>query len=88
MKCRPAFFGVSLLPLLGACATYGSIGTGEFDQEQFGEANRQTYAAMIVDPDPQYETEMATRAQQGTDAIDRVRKDNVKKPASISTTDD
>lgn len=87
MKCKLNAFGIIVLPLLGGCATYGSVSSGKFDQEEFGEANRQTYAAMIVDPDPQYETDIEGRAQQGTDAIERVRDGQAKTPVSISTTD-
>ncbi len=75
------------LPLLGGCATYHSNAAGKLNPEDFGEANRQTYAAMIVNPDPEYDTEMAGNAQQGTDAMERVREGTVKRPERVSTTE-
>ncbi len=75
------------LPLLGGCATYHSNAAGKLDPADFGEANRQTYAAMIVNPDPEHDTEMVGNAEQGTDAIERVREGTVKRPARISTTE-
>jgi len=54
----------------------------------FGNAVRQTMAAQVVNPDPQYEdtiptTEGATAAK----AVDRYRTDKVKRPDTIRTTD-
>ncbi len=87
MNSKATLFALAALPLLGGCATYHSTAAGELDPEDFGEANRQTYAAMIVNPDPEYDTELAGNAEQGTDAIERVREDTVKRPARISTTE-
>ena len=83
---KPLIVALSLL-MLGGCATYGSVGAGEFDQGDFGEANRQTYAAMIIDPDPQYEEPMATSADHAADAIERYRTDKVKHPDTIRATE-
>lgn len=86
MKCKAIFAGLCAAPLLAGCATYGSASTGKFDPEAFGEANRQTYAAMIVNPDPQYDEDMPGNAEKAADAIERYREDQVKKPAAQSTT--
>lgn len=49
--------------------------------DNFGEANRQTYAAQIVDPDPVYTTiDPETHAEHAAQAIERYRQDKVKKP--------
>lgn len=85
MKCRNLVLGLIALPALSGCATYHSNAAGKLDPADFGEANRQTYAAMIVNPDPEYDTEMSGNAQQGTDAIERVREGQVKQPVKVST---
>ena len=87
MNSKAIVLALAALPLLGGCATYHSTAAGKLDPADFGEANRQTYAAMIVNPDPEYDTEMAGNAQQGTDAIERVREGQVKQPERISTTE-
>ena len=73
--------------LLGGCASYGNLTSGQFDPEDFGEANRQTYAAMVVNPEPVYEDEMATSAEHAADAIERYRTDQVKQPEAESSTE-
>ncbi|ALE16856.1 hypothetical protein AMC99_01564 [Altererythrobacter epoxidivorans] len=53
----------------------------------FGEANRATFAAMVVNPDPQYDDPNPnTSADHAVKAIERYRNDAVKKPERISTT--
>jgi len=55
----------------------------------WGEANRQTMAAQVIDPEPDYSwEEMETSAEHSSQAIDRYRKDAVKKPEVIRTTSD
>lgn len=71
-------------PLAG-CATYGNI-DGKYDPAAFGEANRQTYAAMIENPEPEYDTEMEGSAEKANAAVDRYRKDEVKEPDSVPST--
>ena len=81
-----------LLPLgavaamLGSCATYHSAGAGQLDPADFGEANRQTYAAMIIDPDPEYTEDMETSGEHASDAVERYREGTVKQPVSQRTT--
>ena len=51
---RRALIALLLAPALGACqTTVGDLNAP--DAAKFGEANRQTLAAQVVDPDPQYE---------------------------------
>ena len=49
--------------------------------DNFGEANRQTFAAQIVDPNPVYTTLVPeTHAEHAGQAVERYRLDKVKKP--------
>lgn len=52
----------------------------------FGEANRQTMMAQIVDPAPVYDQPMATSGENAANAVERYRKGTVKEPAAASTT--
>lgn len=72
---------------LGGCAATHSNRVGEIDPAAFGEANRQTYAAMIVNPDPQYSEPMATSAEHAAAAAERYREDEVKQPEAPSSTE-
>ena len=72
--------------LLAGCAKDYSASAGEINAADFGEANRQTYAAMIIDPDPQYETPMATSGEHAAAAVERYATDKVKQPERISST--
>lgn len=76
---------LALLPLLAACADY-SASQGRIDPASFGEASRQTQAAMIVDPDPVYDTELATSAQKAAAAVERYRAGSVTQPDRVSST--
>lgn len=74
-----------LVLALGGCAT-NSI-TEQPGDLKFGDANRQTIMAQVIDPDPVY-----TQAAQGSganaaDAVERYRTDKVKQPDSVRTTD-
>ncbi|MFA6220549.1 MAG: hypothetical protein WC692_12355 [Erythrobacter sp.] len=53
----------------------------------FGEANRQTMMAQVVNPEPEYDGEMTTSGDHAAQAIERYRADEVKQPVSIRTTD-
>ena len=56
--------------------------------DNFGEANRQTFAAQVIDPDPQYETLVPeTSADHAAQAAERYRKDQVKQPDQVRTSD-
>ena len=54
---------------------------------EFGEANRQTYAAMVVNPDPVYEEPFVGSAEKASDAVERYREDSVKEPETIRSTE-
>lgn len=69
---------------LGGCvtddATYGKV-------NNWGEANRQTMAAQVIDPDPQYDNAVpASSGDHAADAVDRYNNDKVKKPDKVRTT--
>lgn len=53
---------------------------------QFGDANRMTMMAQVIDPDPQYAEPMQTSAGHAAQAIDRFRADQVKKPERVRST--
>lgn len=73
------------LPLLSACE-HDMAGTEPLST--FGEANRQTMMAQVIDPDPQYEyLDPATSAEHAGQAVDRYRKDKVKKPERVRSTE-
>ena len=76
---------IAALGLTSACADK-SIFDAPGDAS-FGEANRQTMMAQVVNPEPEYDTEMTTSGDHAQQAIDRYRKDQVKQPDTISTTD-
>lgn len=85
MNTRVAGAAVAVFALLAVagCTTdpYSAV------PDNFGEASRQTLAAQIIDPDPQYESLVpATSGEHAADAIDRFRNDRVKQPPKESTT--
>ena len=82
---------VVVLSALGALALPGCAGdysanVGAIDHAAFGEANRQTFAAMIVDPDPVYEEPLETSAEHAADAVERYRERAVVQPVAEDTT--
>jgi len=76
-----------LFALLGGCATYGSVETGRFDPEDFGEANRMTYAAMIVDPDPEYDEPMESSGERAVGAVQAYEEGSVEEPERVTSTE-
>lgn len=57
-------------------------------KDNFGEANRMTMAAQIIDPDPVYDTLVPeTHGEHAGQAVERYRTDKVKKPDRTKTTD-
>lgn len=72
--------------LLAGCASYYSASSGMLDEADFGEANRQTYAAMVVNPDPVYTEPMVTSAESAADAAERYRNGAVLQPQAEDTT--
>ena len=78
---------LKLIPVLLAPLALTACETGFRDPEgkisTFGEANRQTMMAQVVDPDPQYAEPAEASAQKAAQAIERYRKDAVKKPDRV-----
>jgi len=72
-----------------AALTLGALAAGCTPTDAtFGNAVRQTMAAQVVNPDPQYENPIpTTEAAKAGAAVDRYRTDKVKKPDTIRTTD-
>lgn len=67
----------ALLPALAACE-HNYPGPAA---SNFGDANRVTMAAQVVDPDPQYDTlNPPTSGEHAGQASERYRKDAVKAP--------
>jgi hypothetical protein len=75
---------LAALPLLAGCEH--GIGKSADAASGFGEANRQTMMAQVVDPDPQYDKPLETSAEHAAQATDRYHKDKVKKPERIKST--
>ena len=73
------------LTVLAGCTTAGTS-PGMAKVDNWGEANRQTMAAQIIDPTPTYEyASPETSGTQVAAAVDRVRTDRVKKPEKVQT---
>ena len=81
---RLAVFALAV-PLVAGCTTSQSMKHGA-DDEGWGEANRQTMAAQIIDPAPQYDYAVPeTSGEHVADAIQRYRDDKVKRPERVKT---
>lgn len=52
----------------------------------FGEANRQTMMAQVIDPDPVYADDAVASGEVGAAAVERYRQGKVEQPESIRTT--
>ena len=76
---------LALLPLAAGCASVPSLLEQPGDAA-FGEANRQTMMAQVIDPEPVYEEPMVGSGEHAAAAVERYRTDAVKEPESISTT--
>ena len=78
---------LSLGLMASGCASIADKELVGFQDPGFGEANRATYAAMVVNPDPVYEDPIPpTSAEHAAQAIDRYRNDKVKQPERQRTT--
>jgi hypothetical protein len=78
---------LALLPLLAGCAGTVPSLLEQPGDSRFGEANRQTMMAQVIDPDPVYAEPMTTSGEHAAQAVERYRTDTVKQPDSIRTTD-
>jgi len=74
--------------ILAACLA-GCTGDGDVfsaNDKSWGEANRQTMAAQIIDPTPHYDTAVPeTSGEHAAQAVGRYRKGQVIQPDRIST---
>jgi len=81
---RTAAAALMLVFVAGCASTNGQVLSAKNDN--WGEANRQTMAAQVIDPAPVYEDATApTSGTQVAGAIERVRTDKVKKPERVKT---
>lgn len=88
MNCKSTTLALIALGLAtSACSTHESMEFVGRQDPGFGEANKATFAAMVVNPDPQYDAPLTTSAGKAAAAIERYRKDQVKKPERVSTTE-
>jgi hypothetical protein len=76
---------LALLPMAAGCASVPSILEQPGDAA-FGEANRQTMMAQVVDPDPVHDEPMVGSGEHAAAAVECYRNDAVKEPESIRTT--
>jgi hypothetical protein len=84
MRSRMIFVSVALLAL-AACTHDDPFMSGP---QNWGEANRVTYAAQVIDPLPAYDTAIPeTHAEHAAQAVERYRTDKVKLPDRVKTTD-
>lgn len=73
--------------MIGAAAAALTVAGCTPTDITLGNSVRQTMAAQVVDPDPQYEgAGPSTDAAKAAAAVKRYRTDTVKKPDTISTT--
>ncbi|MEP5938635.1 MAG: hypothetical protein ABJ239_09935 [Erythrobacter sp.] len=69
-----------------ACTSVADKELAGYQDPGFGEANRATFAAMVINPDPQYDNPIPpTSAEHAAQAIDRYRNDAVKQPRTLNT---
>jgi hypothetical protein len=89
MKCNRILTAVTgTAILLSGCTSVADKELMGFQDPSWGEANRQTMAAQVIDPDPQYDTAIPpTSATNAVSAIERYANGNVEQPDRISTSD-
>ena len=76
----------ALVCCLTGCATADGKGLSLSPKDNFGEATRQTFAAQIINPNPEYADQVpATTGAQVAAAIERYRTGRVKQPVSQRT---
>lgn len=81
------FLAFAALPLVLAGCYHEWAGVPPKGAAPFGEANRQTMMAQVVDPDPQYEDLIPpTSGDRAGQAGERYRTDKVKKPDRVTST--
>lgn len=86
MNSKPiAFVAVVALAALPAAVQAGTTAAKSGPDSVFGEANRQTMMAQIIDPDPQYTKPMTTDADHAAKAVEHYREGQVKTPDKVRT---
>ena len=87
MRTNQLTFAAAGALLLAGCATTGSGNLPYMGgPDNFGEANKQTFAAMVVNPDPVYDVSVPeTHAEHAGQAVERYRTDKVKVPDRVRT---
>ena len=84
---RRAALALAIIASLTACNRdfYGEL---KGASDNFGESTRQTFAAQVIDPVPQYDQLVPeSSADHAARAADRYRKDTVKRPDQVRTSD-
>ena len=78
--------GFGGLLVLAGCTSSGELKLGA--EDNWGEANRQTFAAQIINPNPEYADAFApANGAHAAQAIERYRTDKVKQPERQSLSD-
>lgn len=79
-----ATIAVGVLALVAGCEHGPGQQAGAV---KFGEPNRMTMMAQVVNPDPKYDQPMTGSADSAAQAIERWRTDKVKKPERVRSTE-
>lgn len=80
-----AVIALAFVLALAGCANNAI--TEEPGDLKFGDANRQTMMAQVIDPYPVYSEPAQSSGAHAADAVERYRTDKVKQPDSVRTTD-
>lgn len=76
---------IGLAGCLAGCASTSAGGLQLGKADNFGEAYRQTFAAQIINPNPEYADPVPlSSGAKAVAALERYRTDNVKQPARQS----
>jgi hypothetical protein len=88
MKCNRTLIALTgTAILLSGCTSVADKEMMGFQDPAWGEANRQTMAAQVIDPDPQYDTAIPpTSAENAVNAVERYSDGAVEQPDRTSTT--
>ena len=87
-RVRAPVLAIAPLALLLSGCVHEFAGVQPAGAAPWGEANRQTMMLQVVDPDPQYDTLIPpTSGEHAGQAAERYRKDAVKIPDKITSTE-
>jgi hypothetical protein len=75
------WLALAALPLLAGCQTDQAGIDGP--ASTFGEANRQTMLAQVIDPEPQYDADATSSGEHAAEAVERYRTGKVKQPERV-----